>query len=126
VCSAPIEQRIYARLVVAWHQAWLHAWAVQSVLPRSSANGMPRRQDCEPSGAAQRSRTISGTCFPTTIVPYKAWGQIYRVSPNSPFALLSKVGEDCAGAVQSVTDEWMTANANSPGDVQWTDESAPE
>ena len=55
---------------------------------------------------------------------FQAWGQIYGVSPNSPFALLSKAGEDCAGAVQIVTDEWMTSNANSPGDVQWTNESA--
>ena len=28
--------------------------------------------------------------------------------------------------VQIVTDEWMTSNANSPGDVQWIDENAPE
>ncbi|WP_164940738.1 HipA N-terminal domain-containing protein [Bradyrhizobium zhanjiangense] len=43
------------------------------------------------------------------------WGQIYGVSPNSAFALLSKVGEDCAGAIQIVTDEWMAANADSAG-----------
>src|SRR5262245_59810788 len=34
----------------------------------------------------------------------QAWGRTYGVSSNSPFALLSKVGEDCAGAVQVVTD----------------------
>jgi serine/threonine-protein kinase HipA len=53
----------------------------------------------------------------------QTWGQIYGVSPNSPFALLSKVGEDCAGAVQVVTDEWIAANANPAGDVQWIDEA---
>jgi serine/threonine-protein kinase HipA len=53
----------------------------------------------------------------------QAWGQTYGVSPNSPFALLSKVGEDCAGAVQVVPDEWMADNANSIGDVQWIDEA---
>ena len=53
----------------------------------------------------------------------QAWGSFYGVSPNSPFALLSKVGEDCAGAVQIVTDEWMEANANSPGEVRWIDEA---
>jgi serine/threonine-protein kinase HipA len=48
-----------------------------------------------------------------------AWARAYDVSPNSVFALLSKVGEDCAGAVQFVTDEWMEKNENSPGDIEW-------
>jgi serine/threonine-protein kinase HipA len=51
----------------------------------------------------------------------KAWGRAYDVSSNSAFALLSKVGEDCAGAVQFVTDEWMEANDKLPGDVEWID-----
>jgi hypothetical protein len=43
----------------------------------------------------------------------QAWGQIYGVSPNSALALLSKVGEDCAGAVQIVLDQWMADDADS-------------
>lgn len=27
------------------------------------------------------------------------WGQHFQVSPRNPFALLSNVGEDCAGAI---------------------------
>ena len=53
----------------------------------------------------------------------RKWGQIYEVSPNSPFALLSKVGEDCAGAIQIVTDEWIAANTDSAGEVQWIDDA---
>jgi serine/threonine-protein kinase HipA len=48
-----------------------------------------------------------------------AWARAYDVSPHSAFALLSKVGEDCAGAVQFVSDEWMDENKNSQGDVEW-------
>ncbi|RXG86351.1 HipA N-terminal domain-containing protein [Bradyrhizobium zhanjiangense] len=48
------------------------------------------------------------------------WGQIYGVSPNSAFALLSKVGEDCAGAIQIVTDEWMVRQRGFVRGVQWT------
>ncbi|MGX9718577.1 type II toxin-antitoxin system HipA family toxin [Stenotrophomonas acidaminiphila] len=33
------------------------------------------------------------------------WGSHFHVSPRNPVALLSHVGEDCAGAVQFVSDE---------------------
>ena len=33
------------------------------------------------------------------------WGKTYHVSPRNPFALLSHVGEDCAGAVQFIRPE---------------------
>ena len=33
------------------------------------------------------------------------WGSRFHVSPRNPVALLAHVGEDCAGAVQFVTEE---------------------
>lgn len=54
------------------------------------------------------------------------WGQHFQVSPRNPFALLSNVGEDCAGAIQFVAPEKLdqlmgeTASEN----VEWLDESA--
>ena len=46
--------------------------------------------------------------------------------PPQSVRFACQVGEDCAGAGQIVTGEWMTSNANSPGDVQWIDENAGE
>jgi serine/threonine-protein kinase HipA len=52
------------------------------------------------------------------------WSKRFHVSARSPFALISKVGEDCAGAVQFVTptqrDSW---NKRGEGDVQWLTET---
>ena len=38
-----------------------------------------------------------------------AWGRRFQVSPRNPIALLSHVGEDCAGAVQFVTEARLEA-----------------
>ncbi len=44
------------------------------------------------------------------------WGSTYKVSPRNPFALLSYVGEDCAGAVAFVREEnldsWLSGARN--------------
>lgn len=37
------------------------------------------------------------------------WGRQFQVSPRNAFALLSHVGEDCAGAVQFVPPERLVA-----------------
>jgi serine/threonine-protein kinase HipA len=52
------------------------------------------------------------------------WGRRFGVSSRNPFALLSEVGEDCAGAVQIVRPERIDAMRN-PGDgaIAWIDES---
>lgn len=55
----------------------------------------------------------------------KAWGREYQVSHRNAFALLGKVGEDCAGAVQFVTDEWLSNNV-SGGEITWIDEKEVE
>ena len=52
------------------------------------------------------------------------WGQRFQVSPRNPFALLSHVGEDCAGAVQIVPPERVDALCAEPtGHVQWLDDA---
>ncbi len=50
----------------------------------------------------------------------KRWSQDYQVSASNVFALLSHVGEDCAGAVQFVCPDRIDSRA--PGDVQWLTE----
>lgn len=48
----------------------------------------------------------------------------FQVSARSAFALISQVGEDCAGAVQFVRPDRLDAVLNSgPGDIDWLDES---
>lgn len=48
------------------------------------------------------------------------WGQKYQVSPRNVFALLSHVGEDCAGAIQIVLPERVESLvANPTGAVEW-------
>jgi serine/threonine-protein kinase HipA len=53
------------------------------------------------------------------------WARKYQVSARNVFALLSHVGEDCAGAVQFVMPERLEAIQSGGGDkVEWLDEKA--
>ncbi|GAA2619329.1 type II toxin-antitoxin system HipA family toxin [Paractinoplanes durhamensis] len=47
--------------------------------------------------------------LPDNEVVLERWGRDFQVSPGNPFALLSHVGEDCAGAVQFVLPERVEA-----------------
>jgi serine/threonine-protein kinase HipA len=50
-------------------------------------------------------------------------GRDHHVSPRSAFALISAVGEDCAGAEQFIRPERVDAlNAAAPADIQWLTE----
>ncbi len=50
-------------------------------------------------------------------------GRDHHVSPRSAFALISAVGEDCAGAEQFIRPERLDAlNAAAPADIQWLTE----
>lgn len=49
------------------------------------------------------------------------WGRDNQVSPRNPFALLSHVGEECAGAAQFVRPE-RVAEAVDGGEVEWLDD----
>ena len=52
------------------------------------------------------------------------WAKRFHVSARSAFALISNVGEDCAGAVQLVTPERLSAIRSGKEDkVEWLDES---
>jgi serine/threonine-protein kinase HipA len=54
------------------------------------------------------------------------WGRRFQVSARNPFALISHVGEDCAGAAQFVREERLGAlsTAGRAPQVQWL--AAPE
>lgn len=51
------------------------------------------------------------------------WARQFHVSPRNPFALLSHMGEDCAGAVQFVRpDRYADVASAGEGDVEWLSE----
>lgn len=57
----------------------------------------------------------------------RRWGRQFGVSDRNAFALLGEVGEDCAGAVQFVTEERLQASADAKHDtVNWLSESDVE
>ena len=51
------------------------------------------------------------------------WGQRFQISSRNPFAMLSHVGEDCAGAIQIVQPERADKLLSQPaGQVEWLDD----
>ncbi len=53
------------------------------------------------------------------------WARRFQVSARNVFALISHVGEDCAGAVQFVTPDRLEALRSGAEDkVEWLDETA--
>jgi len=52
------------------------------------------------------------------------WARAFHVSPRNAYAMISHVGEDCAGAVQFVRPERMAAmTASAPVEIQWLTEA---
>ncbi|HEY2980223.1 MAG TPA: HipA domain-containing protein, partial [Anaerolineales bacterium] len=52
------------------------------------------------------------------------WARKFHVSPRNAFALISNVGEDCAGAVQFVRPDRVEAYINAgPKEVEWLEKS---
>jgi serine/threonine-protein kinase HipA len=53
------------------------------------------------------------------------WARKFQVSARNAFALISAVGEDCAGAVQFVRSERLDAVLQAtPHEIEWLDEAA--
>lgn len=62
--------------------------------------------------------------LPDNALIVESWAKKFQVSARSAFALISHVGEDCAGAVQFVRPDRLRAVHDSgPGDIDWLDES---
>jgi serine/threonine-protein kinase HipA len=52
------------------------------------------------------------------------WARRFQVSARNPFALMSHVGEDCAGAVQFVRpDRLNEITGQGPADIEWLNEA---
>lgn len=76
---------------------WLNtagAYAVSLSLPLTRADFTP-----------QAVSAVLWGLLPDNESLLQRWGTRFHVSPRNPVALLSHVGEDCAGAIQFVSDE---------------------
>jgi serine/threonine-protein kinase HipA len=52
------------------------------------------------------------------------WARRFQVSARNPFALISHVGEDCAGAVQFVRPDRLEGTlGQGPAEIEWLDEA---
>jgi len=80
-----------------------------------------------PLGAAEHGHAVT-EAFLWGLLPdnegvLDRWARRFHVSARNPFALISHVGEDCAGAVQFVRPERLEAClAPDPEPVEWLDE----
>ncbi len=73
-----------------------------------------------PSWQGKRLHAWLQGLLPDNSMVIERWAARFGVSPDSPFALLSHVGEDTAGAVQFVRPERMADLV--PGGVTWLDD----
>jgi serine/threonine-protein kinase HipA len=62
--------------------------------------------------------------LPDNALILESWARKFQVPARSAYALISHVGEDCAGAVQFVRPDRLDAvRDEGPGDIDWLDES---
>lgn len=97
----------------AYHEEWL---ALPGAYPLSASLPL-------------QARPVTGTpvanylwgLLPDNERVLAAWAAGFQVSPRNPVALLSHVGEDCAGAVQFVREDRLSAvlNASRAAEVEW-------
>ena len=81
-----------------------------------------------PLGAKEHGRSVIEAflwgLFPDNERVLDRWAAKFQVSARNVFALISNVGEDCAGAVQFVTPDRLSAMRSGKEDkVEWLDES---
>lgn len=110
-----VEQDRRGRLLFRYDQAW-----------RSAANAIPLSLSM-PLASAEHGHDAT-LAFLSGLLPdnrdvVAAWGRHFHVSPRNAFALLSHVGEDCAGAIQFVRDERLEAVLDDTRwEVRWIEE----
>ena len=113
-----IEQLTGGRLQLTYDEAWQNA---DDGYPISLSMPMTVRVHADAS-----VRPFLEGLLPDNSAILQQWGRRYGVSANNPFALLTHVGEDCAGAVQFVpagrVDE-LTGGTSRRREVKWLTEA---
>jgi len=108
------EQRRRGDLTFTYDDAWRHR-PVSYPLSLS----MPLARETHPDSTV---RPFLEGLLPDNRQVLERWGRRFQVSPRNPFALLSHMGEDCAGAIQFVAPSRVDELLGSPGDVVWLTE----
>jgi serine/threonine-protein kinase HipA len=114
-----VEQGHEGRLTFRYDDDWL---SVESAIPLSLSLPLTSRTHKH-----ERIEAFLWGLLPDNDVILERWGKRFHVSPRNPFALLSHVGEDCAGAVQFVPPQRLAhLDPQRPPEVDWIDEAAVE
>lgn len=107
-----VHQDVRGRLTLVYDPAWRErpqAWPLSLSLPLVVARH-------------EHGRVLPWLrgLLPEDPAVLERWGQHFNVSSRDPFALLGSVGEDCAGAVQFVRPQRVTAVIDAkPMTVDW-------
>jgi serine/threonine-protein kinase HipA len=111
-----VEQRRGGRLVFTYDETWQESGAS---FPLSLS--MPLTRTEHPDGII---RPFLEGLLPDNREFLERWGRRFQVSPRNPFGLLRQMGEDCAGAVQVVSQErFEEMGPPSAEEIEWLSES---
>ena len=106
-----VEQRRGEGLVFTYDDAWQ---AEQESYPLSLS--MPLARKSHPD---EKVRPFLEGLLPDNRQVLERWARRFQVSARNPFALLTHMGEDCAGAIQFVEPSRVETMLASPGGVNW-------
>jgi serine/threonine-protein kinase HipA len=110
-----LQQNARGRLALTYDQSWREA---PDAYPLSLSMPLTAREH-----GSDIVESFLWGLLPDNEIVLQRWGQKFQVSPRNAFALISHVGEDCAGAVQFVTPERLEAVQSGEQDaVEWLDE----
>lgn len=112
---ANVTQRTDGNLVLRYDRSWQ---ARADAFPVSLSMPLSRREHADAA-----LRPFMEGLLPDSATILERWARQFHVSPRNPFALLSHMGEDCAGAVQFVRpDRYEDVAGAGGGDVEWLSE----
>lgn len=108
-------QNTRGRLTLVYDQSWReapHAYPLSLSMPLTAKEHGPDAVE-----------SFVWGLLPDNEIILQRWGQKFQVSPRSAFALISHVGEDCAGAVQFVSpDRLQAVQSGRDDEIEWLDE----
>ena len=111
-----VSQSARGRLQFTYADEWLRS---QAAFPLSLSMPLQAAPHAHP-----KIEAFLWGLLPDSASILRSWGRRFQVSARNPFALISHVGEDCAGAVQFVRPERLAElHAQRRGNVAWLSES---
>jgi len=110
-----VEQRPGERLGLSYARSWQER---SDALPLSLSMPLAQREHGD-----EVVRPFLEGLLPDSAAILERWARQFQVSARNPFALLSHMGEDCAGAVQFVRPErFEEVTSADGGDIEWLTE----